>query len=339
MAAQPDDVTVTTATMTPDEIRESLGEPKPEKADKPDVTPEQEADDASKPDSALSEAGRTLRMSRGDARKAKLQAEIEDLARKRTQARLDYEREELERAQRRETQPPAKPAATPPAAHPAPDPDTFTFATYDQYQADHPDADYEEYTDARTDARFAWNQRKVARETAQREFARQDAEQQQRYDAAQVAFRQTHADYDAALESTVLPATPVTTPLADGSPAPLYQLIRNTGEKSPQILYYLAKHPEEAQTLAHAPNPSALIYAFAQMEMRATGAVSAPPAQRPTSPPEPKQPQTPITSASAPLTPVGGVAQHTRTLQSIADEDDDADAYIARRRAELKRTG
>ena len=156
---------------------------------------------------------------------------------------------------------------------------------------DIPTATYEDYTDARTDARFEWNQRKVAREHEQREFARRDAEHKSTVRDRPGDVSLDHADYDAVLESTVLPATPVTTPLADGSPAPLYQLIRNTGEKSPQILYYLAKHPEEAQTLAHAPTPSDLIYAFAQMEMRATGAVSAPPTAKPTPTPAPRNPK------------------------------------------------
>ncbi|HXU01872.1 MAG TPA: hypothetical protein VN903_12955 [Polyangia bacterium] len=333
MSAQPDDLTVTTATMSAEEIRESLGEPA-----KPDVSPEQEADDPSKPDSALSEAGRTLRMSRGDARKAKLQAEIEELARKRTQARLDYEREELERAQHRESPPPAKPAAPPPSAAPAPAPDKFVFPDFDAWQtAGHAEGTYEDYNDARADARWEWNKQKDAQAAQHRERVRLDGERKVAWEKAHEEFRKDHADFDAVLEATVVPVTPVTNVSPDGSPSPLYQMIRASGERAPQILYYLGKHPEEVQILANAPNPPALVYAYAQMEMRATGAVTASPPSRPM-PVPPPAPAQPITAASAPLTPISGTAQHARSLQSIA-EDDDADAYIAARRAELRRTG
>jgi hypothetical protein len=337
MTAQPDDLIVTTATMSADEIHQSLGEPTTSK----DVTPEQEADDPSKPDSALSEAGRTLRMSRGDARKAKLQAEIEDLARKRTQARLDYEREELERAQKRDSQPPVKPAAPPPppAAPAAPSPDKFAFPDFDAWQvAGHAEGTYEDYNDARADARWEWNKQKDALTAQQREHARVDAERKVAWEKAHETFRQDHADFDAVLEATVVPVTPVTQIQPDGTPSPLYQMIRASGEHAPQILYFLGKHPEEVQALAQAPNPPALVYAFAQMEMRATGAITASAPTRPM-PVPPPAPATPITAASAPLTPISGNAQHARSLQSIA-EDDDADAYIAARRAALKqRTG
>jgi hypothetical protein len=340
MTAQPDDLIVTTATMSADEIRESLGEPK--EAPKPDVTPEEEADDASKPDSALSEAGRTLRNSRGDARKAKLHAEIEDLARKRLNARLDFEREELERKQLRESQPPAKPAAstptpTPTVARAAGPTESFKFPDFDAWQANgHTEQTYEDYGDARADARYEWNRQREFHEQQQRENARIDAERKTAWEKAHATFRADHADFDAVLEATVVPVTPATQPQPDGSPSPLYQLIRSSGEKAPQILYYLGKHPEEVQVLAQAPNPPALLYAFAQMEMRATGSIT-PPAARPT-PVTPPAPTTPVSAAAPPLTPISGGTQHARSLQSLA-EDEDADAYIRARRAELRRTG
>lgn len=361
-------ITVTTATRSEDEVRTSLGAdakggPAPAAADaagadgKPKpaatVTPEQEAD-SDKPDPEVSEAARTLRKGRADSRKAKIQDEINALTRKREEERAAYDRE---RAERLAQTPPAerKPAAD--AAKPTADgkdaaTPKFAFQTYEQYQVDHPEAGWEEYIDARSDAKYAFNR------AQEQVVERAQAEEREvkaaftRADSFQKSFQAEHPDYETKLKS--LDLTQYGVVVEDGVivKAPhqfigVQRLLLRAGEAGPGILYYLADHPDDvARLLDRRTTPGDLLEMWGEIKYAAKASATATPkpegaaaaAAAGDTAAAAAAPARPRTSAPAPLTAVPGGSSHSRTPQQIADGDDDADEYInARQPALLKR--
>lgn len=356
-----DAITVTTATRSEAEVRADLGVDAPvveapaaavaagddaEKAATAEV-------DSDKPDAALSEAGRTLRLSRGDARKAKIQDEINALTRKREEERAAYEREKAERA--KTATPPAerKPAAD--AAKPTADgkdsaTPQFEFPTFDQWQVDHPDGDWIQYGDERADAREAFRaeQRAVA-ERAQAD-ERAVTETFAKVATYQDTFKAAHPDYEAKLKSLDLAQYGVVTENGVIVQAPhqfigLQRLLLRAGEAGPGILYYLADHPEDVARLLNPQTaPGDMLEMWGEIKYAAkaaspvttqpaaaaAAAAAAEPAAPAAAPPRPR------TSAPAPLTAVSGSSSVTKTPQQLSqDAGEDADDYIAVRQPGL----
>lgn len=355
-----DAITVTTATRSEAEVRADLGVEAPTVdppaaagaagADDPATAAEADSD---KPDAALSEAGRTLRLSRGDARKAKIQTEINELVSTREKTREEIARlQELRDKLAKPTDPPAerKPAAD--AATPNADGNdsaapTFAFPTYEQWQVDHPDDGWEAYSDARTDARYAFNRQaeRAVEDKAQEERAITDAFA--RADQHQKTFKADHPDYETKLQSLDLRKYGVE--VVDGVivKAPqqfigLQRLLLRAGEAGPGILYYLADHPEDvARLLDRSTGPGDLLELWGEVKYAAkasTPATSTPAAVAAAAAPAAPaaEPARPRTSAPAPLAAVAGSATVTKTPQQLSeDAGEDADAYIAVREPRL----
>jgi hypothetical protein len=341
------DITVTTATQSEADVRERLGVPAeaappaaPAAPVLEDTTVEQtEAEaDSPKTDAELSEAARILRGSRSRSEKKVLK---EIALRKQAEERADRAEAALRTAQPPLTPPAPKADAAPAAADAAP---TFAFPSFEKWQEQQKDDapnDYEAYSDARTDARYAFN-RQIEQHQADRErFQRAYVERGRIFAASETTFKTAHADYDDVLTQVVLPDTDATRPTKGGRPAPLHQLIHRDPTAAPAILYYLGQHPDVAEHLAHAPDPDALIFEFGKVVATVFATpppAAAAPAASP-APPAASPPAQPVTDAPAPLSPVAGGASHIRSLAALAADGDDADAYIERRKLELKRTG
>ena len=144
--------------------------------------------------------------------------------------------------------PPAQAGAPEPQAPPAPKP--FTFASWDEHQAEHPDATYEDYTDARQDARWAHKQ------DAESATATHNAQQTQAK-AAQTAentliaenktrvdqFVKHHPDFMADVEASEAPLTVTMNVAMMKSPI------------GPAVAQFIIGHPEEAKRIADLPDP------------------------------------------------------------------------------------
>lgn len=252
------------------------------------------------------------------------------------------------------SQPPPPAAAQPPATRPAAPaaPAPFSFPTWEQYQEKHPDKDYTDWLDARGDAREDWKEstRRVERdrnEAERRAYA--DHVETQRlareFTTAQDAFKATHPDYDEVLQRTDYPpeAHPAAVEMVN-------KLVTRSGKHGPAILHFLGNNAEERTALFLSKSQGDLLQTFGEIKyaaLKATGlssaaaaaasapaapaaAASAPAAAAPA-------PSRPATNAPAPLTDVRAGASDTRTLQQVAEDSDDADEYIERRRAQQKR--
>lgn len=334
------DITVTSTTQTEEQVRAELGVPEPEA--KPPVPPvaektpeQQEVEDA---DAALQQevdkieppkAGETadekrVRQSRGTKKILK-----EIALRKQAEDRADAAERELKTLR---TSPPApKPAPTPaakaPDAPPAdgtPPAQKFEFPTFDEFQEQNPDADLRDYTIALTDARTEFNK---ARDREQHEADARAAEERElttTFQTAQTEFETEHPDYREKLRSIALPPN-----RQDGSRPPilddLEELVVKAGKDGPKVLYHLGTHPDETKRLLSARNHGELLLTFGEVRYAARTSLTAAPAAA--DPPV----TTPKTKAPAPISPTPGEHKTERTLQEIADEGEDADAYIERR--------
>lgn len=360
-----DAITVTTATRSEAEVREGLGleGAKPvvpaaaaaagaDAATKPDAAALEQEADSEKPDPEISEAARTLRKGRADARKAKIQTEISEHVARREKAREEADREEARLRDLKK--PPAERKPDADAAKPNADGKSaakkFEFPTWEQWQTDHPDDDYTEYNDARTDARYAFN-RDADREVEQaREQERQTTDAFARADQHQKTFIETHPDYEEKLKGLDLKQYGVE--VVDGVivKAPqqfigLQRLLLRAGEAGPGILYYLADHPDDvARLLDRTTGPADLLETWGEVKYaaRAAATVKQPPAAAAAATEEKPAAAAagpaakPRTSAPAPLTEVPGGSSVHRTPQQLSEEaGEDADAYIAVRQPNL----
>jgi len=340
MPPEPTTITVTSATQSEADVRASL---EPAAPAAPEAAPEQVIEqeaDSPKTDAEVSEAARTLRRSRSEKKVLKeiaLRKQAEERA-----FRLEQQLAEHTAAARPATPTPSAPAAdAAPAAAPLAAPQ-FTFPTFDEYQAKHPDADYDAYQDARSDARDAWREgvkRATAAHEARKEAVlasrRAEAEAAATYETHKEAFAAKHPDYDEVLNRVQLPAVLDAQGRKVDAPVvgPFRDLLLRAGADAPQILYYLGQHPDVADRVFTSRGPADLIATFTEVKLRAVGPSSA----RPPTPAAAARPSRPVTDAPPPLSAVPGGATHIPSLQQLADGDDDADAYIARRRQDLKR--
>lgn len=369
-----DDITVTTATRTEDEVRASLGVPA-EKKDEPPAddtktpeppaaTPELEDEaDSDAPDPEVSEAARRLRMGRADVRKTRLrdditlyednirslggtvpppldkkdyanaQAEIDALSRRKNELLREFNKTLKAKPAAPAAprpQPPARPAAPPAAGDPkaAADPNqpTFAFESFDEWQATHPDKDYTDYTDARSDARYDHNRRVDAYHAEQTARVQAERDAVTTVESAIDTFKAAHPNYDEVTSACNLDA------LGPNRLQVFRAAMLREGVNAPALLYHLATHPTEVARLAETQTPVDLLAVIG--ELRYAARTSAPAASA-AAPAAPAAPAKPVTSAPAPMRPVGGSATPTRTAAEAAADTDDADEYIARRLREL----
>jgi hypothetical protein len=114
------------------------------------------------------------------------------------------------------------------------------------------------------------------------------------------------------------------------------------GAGAPPILYFLGKNPDEVARLSTARNPAQLYSLMGEFRHAAKVALSATPgaaAAAPAAgaaPAAAAAPPKPKPGAPAPLTAVAGAATHSRSASQIAEDDEDADAYIEARRDEQR---
>lgn len=205
---------------------------------------------------------------------------------------------------------------------------TFEFPSWEKYQEDHPEAAYEEYQDARSDARYAFNRDKdaaVARTTAREASERKLTEDFLGHEAT---FKATHADYDDVLAAATFPESPAV--------PHVQKLIARAGALGPAILYHIASHPEDAKALFEAPSPGALLEAFGELKATVKGSSAAAPAPGSGASPKPAAPPKPSSDAPAPVSGLPGGAHTGRSLASVAADNEDADEYIGVRTQQLR---
>lgn len=246
-----------------------------------------------------------------------------------------------------------KTGAEPPAAGPkAATGEKFDFPTFEVWQEKHPDGDFTQYTDERTDARYAFNERKTQ---AIAEGKEQVTRQKQAFDtvaASEKTFIEQHADYEEVCskvqlvgEDREIDGQKVFVP-APGTVALQRALLRLGPEKAPAMNYYLGQHPDEAEALMRAPSPEAFLEMFGETRFKAlqapTSAVAPAGGREPAkgaaaaTVAAPAKPAKPIPAAPEPLAAVRGGHTTVRTAADISDDDgEDADGYIERRKAEL----
>lgn len=337
---------------------------------------EQEAD-SDRPDPDVSEAARTLRKNRASDRVGRLKADItlyEDNLKsiggtpptfeKRTYANAQAEIDHLTRRrhelltefnktlkQPRRPAPvaaPARPAAATLPAGTEVKPDelpTFEFPSWEEYQLKNPEADYTKYLDERDVARDAHKDKiRDIKENRRVQSERDEANARWRRDAVTsfndsvATFKAAHADYDEVTSQIVL------TPAGqDDSPAveTLRRAVLREGANGPALLYHLAQHPEDLQKLTQSHGPADFLDAWTEVKYAVKAAAQAAPppvapvGDEPAVPP--RATAKPTTQAPAPLSPVSGGAVHTRTLNQIADDSEDADEYIEKRKEQLRK--
>lgn len=274
------------------------------------------------PDPGTTPEAASERLSRGQRRFQKLNAEIEasraEVARERAEReRLAAEIEALKTRSvpaaepvRQETRPATPPPASLPAqGSPRPRPSADDIGT--TY------ADWNAYVQADNQ----WVEDRLAQATADVDARIQAALEQ---DRAQQSFRsriQTVVEQGKALYpdfDTVVNSLPVV------FPGPHVEAILSDAD-SPRLQYLLAKHPDEAASIARMTNPIEVGKAFARLLSTAPPVVS--PAStgvvRPSTAPPPVQ-------------PVGSGARTTSPPLAELAEKSDFEAYKARRHADLK---
>lgn len=341
-----DGITVTTATQTPEQVRENFGIKEPV-VEKPataaaatvaeptaDAELEAELDKQEPPIADETPDQKTARRSR--ATRAILKEKSLRHAAESETARLRTENDTLRRAAKPATPPTPgdgtnKPDDANAAAIPAaPD---FQFPTWEEWSIKHPDKEYHQYTDARSDARYDFNdQKKQAEDTRTRDTAKR----KEGFDALkahEAAFTTDHPDYDEVIASISIDGVDPTL-IVD-----LQALLVKSGAAAPGINYYLGKHPEDATRLLRAPTRAALHETFGEIKYAAKTQGVAQPAAEPAAAVPVRPPAKPATNAPAPVSETRGAATSTRTTQQLAEDDDDADAYIAARQKELRATG
>lgn len=328
------DVTVTSATQTDAEVRASLGEP-PVVEEKPPVvekTDEEKAQDAEalEVDQHLDKveppkAGETAEEKASRQKRATGKVLKEIALRKQAEERADAAERELKELRTRHQAP--KPAPTPGAKAPdAPIADgkdsapKFEFPTFDEYQEKNPDADLRDYTIALTDARTEFLQTRATERATADAVAASERELTTTHKSAEAEFRAAHPDYEEKLKNVVLP--PDKEPgVRDPLVRDLEVMVLKAGKEGPAILYFLGQNPAEVTRLTSAQSRTELAMTFGEIRGAARASLASPSGDLPK--PKPK------THAPAPITPTPGEHKTERSLQDIADEDEDADAYIA----------
>jgi hypothetical protein len=240
-----------------------------------------------------------------------------------------------------------KPAAQPPAAAVAPKTGAvtadelkqlglqpFAFPDYEtwQQQPGNEDKDANDYSDARTDARYAFNSDvTAARERVARAEARA-IEVTRTYTTALADFKRTHPDFDTVLDAA-------THGFPEGHPVKelTERACLEAGALGPAIYYHLAQHPDAVDALMASTTVADFGRRFGRLEAKVEDALNAAPAGDGKKPAaaaaagDTRRPSKPRTDAPAPATQVGGPGSTPRTATQIGnDDDEDADEYIGK---------
>lgn len=349
-----DGITITTATQTDEQLRANLGLAPPEPTAE-EVAAQAAADQAARaaildPDldaqiDKVEPPAKDETLEQRTERRTRSQKKIIKEIALRKQAEDETARLRAENADLRSkvAPPPAggdpKKAGAPNAAE-QPATDVFKFPTFAEYQEQHPEAEWEEYSDARSDARYEW---KGQQETAKAAATQQDSASRATYDAigaAVEAFKSEYGDYERMVDSFVTPKE------ADGK-TPTQQVVylsKLVAQEAPErvgpTLYWLANHPKVATALMEAKDLGAMLKGFGAVQAHVDTWLEAETAKKASGAPAAKAVTTkPVPKAPVPLKEVKGQAEHTRTAAEIAEDDEDADAYIAKRTAEQRAAG
>lgn len=191
----------------------------------------------------------------------------------------------------------------------------FTFPTWDTYAQEHPDATHEDYIDARTDARVAFNDTKKATmaETERRRQAATTA--QAEADRSIAAVKAAIPDWETVVRASKAPLTDV-----------MHRTMLKQGELGARIVYHLAKpeHLAEAQRIA-ALDPDDQVVAILDLRDTVRPQPPATPARTPGTEEAPAPSRRRSSAAPVPLKPVPGDARNAPDLADV-----DADTYMDR---------
>lgn len=327
-----DGITLESSSATEAELRTTFGLPDAAEAvpvadsedDAAAASPQASAGtESATPDADAPEEPKKLDKRTREGRKASIQAEIDELTATKHTTRRELEAAQQElaslRAELTKLQKPAAPAPAPtqPAAK-------FAFPEYQAWEAEHKGASYEDYIDARQDARYRFNteqeQRQQALTAKTQAFESRAAKFSQRFAAAKASDPEFVHNVDPRLLET-----PALSALPEGQ-APTFgnflveQILDSEHPK--ELLVYLSNEAE-VQRLATLP-PNQVIRALASFEAR----LDAAPAKATSGPVSVVKPQS---QAPPPVKPLGATP-------AVPDDDEYSDdepveRYFARENA------
>lgn len=134
-----------------------------------------------------------------------------------------------------ETVAPSHPLASPSApAVPAPAGEKFTFPAYDAWEAQNPGKSWDDWTDAKLEARDVWRDAKLQQQWQSQQTEQQKAVKLQAITSQINAFRVKAPDYDQVIDA-----------VKGEQPPELLMAALLDGDNFPELVYYLAKHPVE----------------------------------------------------------------------------------------------
>jgi len=205
----------------------------------------------------------------------------------------------------------------------------FEFQTWDAWSEANPEKTHEEYTDARSDARFDYRKsiesKREARTTMDREQETVIAENTSRVDA----FRNDHADFDAVMAAAG--AVPMTDTM---------HMTFMRSEGGPAVAYHLAQPANLAEATRIAQlSPIDQVRAIATLEVQLGGTASPVAEKKPAAAADgteivPRRSPSRQTKAPAPLQVQTGSAGSSPDLENM-----ETDAYIDEMDARDKRRG
>lgn len=181
-------------------------------------------------------------------------------------------------------------------------PDLSKFDTYEQYQ----DA-LDEYQDKLTDWKIEQREKSRAEQDRQNEARRQQEAAQKTWNDRLNAAKSRLTDFDDVVQGAIADH--------DIRVSPTMERVILESEHGPEIVYHLAKHPDEAARIAALP-PEKAALALGRIEAKV-----APEA-------EPAKPAKTVSNAPPPVKPVGSSAS---TGRSVDDAGDNYQAYKAAR--------
>jgi len=197
--------------------------------------------------------------------------------------------------------PPPPAAAEPPATFDKPKPEENSFSSQFEYQEVLTDWKIEKNSfnlEAKYQKDLAAQEKRHQDEEAARQLESAKAKEREDWKSAEVGVRAKYADYDEVIKSKLM--------VSD-----LVSKIVASSDNTPELVYYLAKNPEEAARLSVLSNPTTVA-----MEL-GVGVRTLKPSAPSGEEPPPKTPSTPpgTPPAPPPLAPVG--TQPTRTTYDI----------------------
>lgn len=216
-----------------------------------------------------------------DTRKAELKAQIQAEAKRLREIREAVAREEG----RLEALKPATQTDEPRAkSSPAPADAGFTFPTFDQFLDKAPNASYEDYIDARADARYAF------RETQQREAVERESrtkaftEQVETFKGRLAEAEKADPEFKGSLSPEILSLRPSSYLHAHGEPITPQSELAERFLKSPvgpQLMRHFSTHQEDYARFTSSLPPDEFYVELGKLEGRLDGGQTAAPASAP----------------------------------------------------------